>query len=161
MQKLTERGDCRIFKEETGDPRELLRDSPFVQSYRKGGTAVRCYLAPASANVTYRFIEKRDVWHIDDQSEVVQFTGFDFDGKVLLQGRLYYQIDYLEGMSIVPKSSSFVRWAERIFRMAKKEASYSAKLQAYVGKGAEAFYNDGGHFAAMIIPNREPIYEVL
>src|SRR5579875_265985 len=161
MCRLAESGDLQIFREVTEDPRELLQQSPFVQSYLlRGGSSVRCFLAPRSGDVTYRYLEKRKVWRVNDESEVIKLHGFDFNRELLLQGRLYYQTDYVKDRSIVTKSPAFIRWAERVFRLLKKELAYSAKLQAYIGEAARAFVDHGGRLTAMIYPNVEPVYEV-
>ena len=161
MHKLAQSGDLQMFRDVTEDPRTLVQQSPFVESHLlRGGSAVRCFLAPPSADVTYRYIEKRGVWHIDHTSEVVEVSGFDCDSKVLVQGRMYYQVDYVKETSICSKGASFVHWAESLFRSVKKDLVYSAKLQAYVGEGAQRFLESGGRFTAMICPNVEPVYEV-
>jgi hypothetical protein len=58
----------------------LLRTSEYDNS-----TSAYCYLMPPSgAQISSVFMVKRQLWAVDDSSEVIQFSGCDFNGAVLL-----------------------------------------------------------------------------
>jgi hypothetical protein len=107
-----------------------------------------------------RFIAEQNYWIIDTDSEVIEFSGCDFDGDgVLVSGRFYFQNDVLIGDGIWSKRSEFLKWASRVFRVAKGTMRYSKPLEAYVGKDAELWWRNGGKFAAAVWPGREPAFE--
>jgi len=106
-----------------------------------------------------KFIAKQNHWIIDTDSEVIEFSGCDFDGNVLLIGRFYFQNDVLIGDGIWSKRAEFLRWAGQIFRVTKETMRYSTPLEAYVGKDAEQWWRNGGKFTAAMWPGRQPVFE--
>lgn len=84
-------------------------------------------------------------------SEVIEFSGCDFDGKALLVGRFYFHTDELVDREIVKKRTEFLQWADQVFRYTKKALSRDrelmAPLGAYVGKDAIVFREGGGKLA--------------
>jgi hypothetical protein len=107
----------------------------------------RAYLAPPiSLSPAILTHEVRATWHVDISSEVIEFDSCAFDANHLVEGRMYYQHDRLSGNNIVPKNPDFVRWAERVFRSAKRKLHWSKELLAYVGTETELWRQQGGTF---------------
>lgn len=113
------------------------------------------YLAPPrGGDLRQWYAAKRSEWLIDSKSEVIQISGFDFypESKLLIQGRFYFEKDFVvgdssAGYSLVSKSEEFLRWADQVFRTAKKGLRYSKHLMAYVGKDADQWQKSVGRFA--------------
>jgi len=112
-------------------------------------TSVHCYLAARSeADLQMWFAGKRGEWILDEKSEVIQFSGCDFDGTTLAEGRFYFQTDQLSRDAIVPKRREFLTWADRVFRRAKKDLHRSNTLDAYLGPSTVAWWKSGGSLAS-------------
>jgi hypothetical protein len=111
---------------------------------------VHCYLAPlfpATLSTWHR--QRIGDWHIQDEgSEVIQFSGCDFNERTLSIGRFYFQTNFLNDAkdALIPHREDFLKWGDRIFRAAKRHMKYSFDLEAYVGKEAEAWRQQGGEF---------------
>jgi hypothetical protein len=119
-----------------------------------------CYITPVKgADIKMRFISVLSQWNVEIESEVIEFSGCEFDGNVLLRGRFYFQTDLLVGDMVAPKGSAFLTWAEKVFRLAKKSLRRSKALDAYVGEHAERWRQSGGRFAWTANSVRGPIYE--
>ena len=108
-----------------------------------------CYLVAAvDADVKMRYVAKQGYWLVHEElSEVIEFSGLECDDEVLLAGRFYFHTDFLLDNAIWPKRDRFLKWADRIFRRAKRTIPYSKALDAYVGNDAEAWRLKGGRFA--------------
>ena len=133
---------------------------------QKGGAELKtanvradCYLSLRGAEIKMKFIRNRSLWIIDTDSEAIEFRGCEFDGKVLVRGRFYFQTDVLMDGLIVPKRKDFLIWADKVFRLAKKSLLRSKALDAYVGECAEKWRQKGGRFAWAANNVRGPIYE--
>jgi hypothetical protein len=113
----------------------------------------RFYLAPQATQLARKFYPKPNWWAIDSDSEGIEFSGCDFDGTTVLIGRLWYQRDFVKDMHLASKSSEFLKWAEAVFRYAKRFLSYEAKIDAYVGEAAMKFRQNGGLFTSTISPD--------
>jgi hypothetical protein len=125
----------------------------------QAATSVQCYLARDNdADIRMSFYPTRSEWLIQTESEVVEFSGCDFDGKLLTNGRFYFQNDFLAGDMIAPKRKEFLDWADRVFRISKKFLRRSKTLDAYVGKEADRWKEAGGRFIWMRKANGEPMY---
>jgi len=119
-----------------------------------------CYITPAKgADIKMRYIPALSHWSVEDESEVIEFRGCEFDGTVLVRGRLYFQNDFLLQDMIAPKRKEFLTWADKVFRLAKKSLRRSKTLDVYVGEHAEKWKQEGGRFAWMVTPERGPIFE--
>jgi hypothetical protein len=108
----------------------------------------RCYLAPDNGTRIHpKFIEQQGYWLVNTESEVIEFDGCDYGGDILTEGRFYYQIDVLSasGDALIPKSLGFVKWAERLFRRAKRSLIWSTEFNAYIGREARLWKSDPGH----------------
>lgn len=110
-------------------------------------TSVRCYLAPRGSEIKMNYYLKRNEWVIQPESEAIEFSGCDYNGKALVIGRFYFQTDLLMGDSIWRKRSEFLAWADSVFRFVKKRLTYSQKMMAYVADGAAMWRKAGGKFA--------------
>jgi hypothetical protein len=93
-----------------------------------------------------RFIPTQSYWLVEDQLELIEFSGCDYDGTTLVVGRFYFQPDMLIGDTIWPKREEFIEWADRIFRYTKKLLIRSKDLDAYVGEDAYKWWQEGGTF---------------
>jgi hypothetical protein len=99
------------------------------------------------------YAKQLEKWHIDfEQSEAVELSTCDYGPDILREGRLYFQKDMLSPSkeAILPKNTDFVKWAEAIFRTAKRHLLYSREFEAYVGSQAEAWRQAGGKFIASV-----------
>lgn len=134
------------------EPLELdLATSNYIEIASSGVYSFgQYYLASGADAKTYMFYgDKLQKWHINsEQSELIELSTSDYGSGVLTEGRFYYQKDMLspDATVIVPKSPDFVRWAESIFRAAKKQLKYSSELEAYIGLQAEVWRQQGGQF---------------
>lgn len=109
-----------------------------------------CLLIPsASSEVRMRYLAKQNQWVVSESSEAVEFTGCDYDGRILRPGRLYFQTDQALGEDIWPKRAEFLRWADQLLQITKAALRRSAVLNAYVGTDAAAWEHDGGRFEQM------------
>jgi len=127
---------------------------------KKGAVRVSCYITPSKdADIRMRFIRAQSRWNVEIESEAIEFQGCEFDGKVLVRGRFYFQNDILVDGAIVPKRRDFLIWVDKVFRLAKKSLHRSKVLDAYVGEYAEKWRLEGGRFAWTANSQRGPIYE--
>jgi hypothetical protein len=117
-----------------------------------------CIVQPEETDIRLYFLPARSRWYVDVESEVIEFSGCEFDGTVLLRGRLYFQTDFLVGDAIAPKRKEFLEWADRVFRLTKKSLHRSKILDAYLGDAAEKWVQQGGRLAWTATPERGPIY---
>src|SRR5579864_4850193 len=154
--ELRVRFGARLLSEKssTSDPVELespiRHESIFVAS---GATSIDCYLVPENGRIIMNYYPTLRHWLIQTSSEAIEFHGCDFDGKTLLNGRLYFQTDDLVDGRIVKKRAEFLQWADRVFRYTKKALKRERELGplgAYVGKEALIFRESGGKFADSI-----------
>lgn len=166
VKEIQGRFGVRILSENSpsSEPTELL--SPVREGsmkFRTGEqTSIRCYLAPVFGRIKVNYYQKPNHWVIQPESEAIQFSGCDFDGKTLLIGRMYFQtVDIQEG-EIVKKSEEFLEWANDVFRFSKRALNRDpalGPLGAYVGKDATIFRQKGGKLASSIKATREQVYE--
>jgi hypothetical protein len=126
----------------------------------KDYVSVRCYLLPdRDADIKMRHIPQQSHWIVHSEGvEGIEFYGCGYDEKTLLEGRFYFQNDMLIDDTIWPKRKEFIDWANRVFRITKKQLRWSKELDAYIGENAEHFRKNGGKFATSIRPDGEPAY---
>jgi hypothetical protein len=162
VETLKARSDLWLIHPSSPGPYPMKLASPICQQpLMLKGNAVRvnCYIAPKDAKIKMHFIPSFSYWGVQADSEVIEFEGCEFDGNVLVRGRLYLQDDFLAGDMIAPKSREFLAWADKVFRLAKKSLKRLTILDAYIGEHAEKWRRQGGRFAWMVTPDRGPIYE--
>jgi hypothetical protein len=163
---LRDRIGLKLIDSKSPGPEPLEIDSPMQEHPPRedGKTTVgaHCYLTAATgADVKMQYIANQVHWLVhEEQSEVIQFSGLEYDGEMLVQGRFYFQTDFFLDDAIWPKRDPFLRWADRIFRRAKATLAYSRGLDAYIGPDAEVWKMRGGRFAWMRIHGREPQWAV-
>jgi len=153
---------ARFFldKSQTAEPREVSADTVSRSAQVHDGLMgyERCYLASREgAPPAMRHIATQGYWLVDTDSESIEFDGCRYGDDLLIEGRFYYQTDLLTlaGDAIVPKSDDFVRWAERVFRRAKKMLTWDAEVQAYVGDEAARWAQSGGRFSTSFALTRK------
>lgn len=138
------------------DPKSLTREPLELSSpilgystwFKKNkSSSIDCYLARAEARIDSIFFQNLREWTIRPTSEAIEFSGCDFDGETLSVGRLYYQTDVLIDGRIEKKRDEFLKWANDVFRAAKRALIRDVELDAYVGKDAAEFRRMGGKFA--------------
>lgn len=166
VEEIRSRFGVRILSENSpsSEPTEL--SSPVHEQsmkFRTGEpTSIRCYLAPVFGCVKVNYYQKPNHWVIQPESEAIQFSGCDFDGKTLFVGRMYFQTDDLQEGKIVNKGEEFLKWANNVFRFSKRQLNRDSALGplgAYVGKDAAIFRQKGGKFASSTKATGEPVYE--
>lgn len=164
VKELRVRFGARVLskKSPTNEPVELQSPIEHESIFRaSGATSIFCYLAPSNGRIITNYYPTLHLWLTQTSSEAIEFSGCDFDGKTLLNGRLYFQTDDLVDGKIVKKSPEFLQWADRVFRYTKKvlkrDRELMAPLGAYVGKDAILFRESGGKFADSISAAGVPI----
>jgi hypothetical protein len=159
---LRDRVGLKLIDAKSHGPQPVEIESPIhkVPTSQEGnaGFSTYCYLVAAvGADVKTRYIAEQGYWLVQEElSEVIEFSGFEYDDEVLLAGRFYFHTDFLLGNDIWPKRDRFLKWADRVFRRAKRTIPYSKALDAYVGNDAEARKLKGGRFAWMRVRDQEP-----
>jgi hypothetical protein len=159
---LKSRLDVSLIQPSSSGPFPVELESPVCKGalmLKEGAVRVNCFITPKNANIKMRFVPALSHWSVEDESEVIEFRGCEFDGSVLLRGRFYFQNDFLLQDMIAPKRTEFLAWADKVFRLAKKSLRRSKTLDAYVGEHAEKWKQEGGRFAWMVTSERGPIYE--
>jgi hypothetical protein len=136
-------------------PAEL--ESPFFEYVSHATKAkflhVNCYLTPqVEARIKMHHLTKQGQWAVSESSEVIEFSGCDYDGKTLRVGRFYFQNDQLIGDALWPKRHEFLQWADRLLQTTKKLLERAKTRNAYVGTDAAAWERNGGHFQALLVP---------
>ena len=140
------------------EPLPVFSESALVR--RGAAIKVDCYIVPGrDAEIRMRPVRGRPRWDVDIESEVIEFRGCEFDGKILVRGRFYLQNDLLVNGMIVPKSGDFLSWADKVFRFTKKFLNRSKSLDAYLGSKAQEWKQKGGRFAWTVSSERGAIYE--
>jgi hypothetical protein len=154
--------DVSLIHPSSSGPFPVELESPVSKDalmLKEGAVRVDCFITRKNADIKMRFVPALSHWSVQGESEVIEFQGCEFDGSVLVRGRLYFQNDFLLQDMIAPKRTEFLAWAEQVFRLAKKSLRRSKSLDAYVGEHAEKWKQEGGRFAWMVTPERGPIYE--
>lgn len=103
--------DLKIILDKSPTPNQVEVTGPFSEwSSRVGGFEyVRCCLVPSNgADIRMGFIPTQSYWLVEDQSELIEFSGCDYDGTTLVVGRFYFQADMLIGDTIWPKRKEFI-----------------------------------------------------
>lgn len=100
--------------------------------------------------VVLRLVPAQRYWVVDEtRSPVVELDGGFDDGKILRQGRLYFQKGfYGEDGQWVNKAQDYLQWAEEILKLAKKFSRRDQKLGAYIGRAAAEEHRVGSVFVA-------------
>jgi hypothetical protein len=118
-----------------------------------------CYLAHRQdSDHRMHYFSNRGEWLIDQESEVIQISGFDFNGKILKPGRFWFQTTLLRGNSLVPQRKEFLSWADQVFRIAKNSLRREPTLDAYIGPRVETWRLRGGRLALIVPLKGEPRY---
>ena len=140
------------------EPTPVFRESPMLTR----GITIKadCYMVPGrDAKIIMNRVPGRARWEVDIGSELIEFRGCEFDGKVLVRGRFYFQNDVLIKGNTVAKHRDFLTWSDRFFRLTKKLLGRSKAFDAYVGSNAQEWKEKGGRFAWIVSSARGPIYE--
>ncbi len=159
---LKSRLEVSLIQPSSSGPFPVKLESPVCKGalmLKKGGVRVDCFITRKDADIKMRFVPALSRWSVQGESEVIEFQGCEFDGSVLVRGRLYFQSDFLLQDMIAPQRTEFLIWADNVFRLAKKSLRRSKTLDAYVGEHAEKWKQEGGRFAWMVTPERGPIFE--
>ena len=135
-----------------------MQDGSVLQS--NSSVSASCCLVPNGlADIRMKHISYQTKWHVEEESEIIRVSGFDYDGKILVRGRLYCQTDALAGIEIVKKRADFIRWTDRIFRKTKQHLQLSKQYGSYMGYDAMVWKEGGGKLASLAFPGRNPILE--
>jgi len=142
-------------------PVELNSPMSHRSPRKPDAVSVWCGLTAASgADIRMKFYPTQSHWIVTDASEVIEFSGCEYDGNTLAIGRFYYQNDMLIDGTIWPKRKEFIEWADRVFRTTKKLLHRSKALDAYIGEGAAKWRLNGGQFVSGFRQAGEPVHAV-
>jgi len=149
VDELRSRFGARLISDvsPTLEPLEIV--SPLRKIERNHSTDVHCYFMPSwGTEIKAFYIEKRQLWAVDEErSEIIEFSGCEYDGKILQPGRFYFHTDFLIKDAIWRKRPEFQSWADSVFRSTKRSLHWSKSLQLYIGKEAAQWRKMGGRFA--------------
>jgi hypothetical protein len=162
VRTLRSRLDVSLIQPWSLGPCPVKLESPICKNalmLKEGAVRVDCFITANDADIKMRFVPALSRWVVESESEVIEFHGCEFDGKVLVRGRLYFQADFLLQDMVAAKRKEFVTWADKVFRLAKKSLGRSKTLDAYVGLNAEKWRQESGRFAWIVTQERGPIYE--
>ena len=120
---------------------------------------IGCLLVPdLSVSIKLDRIEKQGYWSINTLfSEAIEFSGCHFDKKTIKRGRLFYDPGFYEAEHWQDKSTHFLKWADTVFRTAKKSLKRVPNLDSYIGEEADHWHSKGGVFVAMAIKGNPPV----
>jgi len=107
------------------------------------------------------YIERQEKWYVDfERSETIEFSTCDYGAGMLSEGRFYYRKDMLSSSNdaILAKHADFIAWSERMFRTAKKLLRYSQELDAYLGREADLWRQQGGRLITGFSPTHKSIF---
>jgi hypothetical protein len=146
----------RLLASRSPRPEPIETESP-VQT-DSGFTRVDCLLAPDYAiSAKLDHLAKQNFWSVNTLfSEVVEFSGCHFNEKTLKSGRLFYDKGFYRDEQWQEKSPRFLKWAEIVFKTAKKSIKRVPSLDAYIGEDAERWHSAGGLLVALSIKDHPP-----
>jgi hypothetical protein len=162
--ELRLRHGAKLIKAQSEIPNPSEIHSPFEEfaanQRMQRHIRVYCYLSRSSdTNIKMWYIPNLEKWSIRDEgSELIQFSGCDYDGSLLQIGRFHLMPDMLIGDTIWRQRKEFTDWADGVFRTAKRLMRYSKSLDAYVGNDADKWKQSGGRFVSLFKANGEPVY---
>jgi len=142
-------------RSQTQKPTELNSVFETVTDSTSGQQAVRvhCYLVPPfEAPLSTLYAPRMNDWFTEsERSEVIQFSGCEYNGEKLHIGRFYFQRNYLNEVkdALVPHREQFLKWGDQILRAAKRRLKYSRQLEAYLDDETELWRQRGGSFAGI------------
>jgi hypothetical protein len=146
----------RLLASRSPGPHPIDLESPVHTE--AGFTRIDCLLTPDdSISVKSAHLEKQGHWSVNTLfSEVVEFSGCHFDERTLKRGRLFYDSGFYKDEHWHDKSPYFLKWAETLFKTAKKSLKRDSHLDAYVGEDAGRWHRSGGAFVALSIKDHPP-----
>jgi hypothetical protein len=149
--ELRSRVGFKLIARRSSALRPIELESPFSEYVpevtKKKSLYANCYLTPpGEAEIKMQHLPKQGEWAVSESSEVIEFSGCDYDGRSLRIGRFYFQTDQLIDDAIWPKRDAFLQWADSVLQTTKKLLERSKTLNAYVGKDAAAWEREGGRF---------------
>jgi hypothetical protein len=133
-------GDVQILSSEATDDLQDLRPltSLSVPLSRIGKDSLFCYLAPL--RLPRRVMAERDSpvkVHVNlDESHLIEFWRPYYDGKIMREGRLYYQNRVTRNDEFVEKDDAFCRWADSVMRIVRLKLKRHKGFGCYVGAHA-------------------------
>jgi hypothetical protein len=136
--RLREKVPFTVLEDQSPTPEPTFASG--LEIPQMGKTCLNVYLVdPGQVSaVRYRHIATTQRWSVDTLlSPVLECGRCYFDGKILRQGRFYYQTGYyLDDGTWQQKPDSFLAWASRLMAATKKALKRDASREAYVGKEA-------------------------
>lgn len=162
MSELRETLSVVLISPRSSHPEPTWIDSPLINNSLLeswDSKSIDCCLIPNGlAEIRFEHYKDQALWHVSEDSESISASGCDFDGKILVRGRFYCRTDVLKVGEIVRKSPEFIRWAESVFRLLKRNLQWSRELGTYVAADALAWERQGGRFASLVLPGHKIIY---
>jgi hypothetical protein len=90
--------------------------------------------------VQTEYVPNQNYWVIDGtRSPVIELGGCFYDGTILRRDRVYFESKYydLDYVELIQKSPEFINWADRVFKVIKK--NLLKKDSNYIGANAKAW----------------------
>jgi len=155
ISRLRDNFEIRLLQENSKSAVPVELASPLRNWPAKPGkephSDVFCYLtAPEQADIRLWYAAKRAEWLLHEQSEMIEFSGCNFDGIGLADGRFYFHTDKLVGETIVAMRPEFLALGDRVFRSIKTLLRRSKALDAWVGPETVVWWRNGGTLVADI-----------
>lgn len=146
LERDLQRFELRIVPRDLNKPRlDFLSN---FQLRKPGKENLRVYLTRQDElqSIVIRPIGNGKLWTIDDLcSPVIQFDRCYFDGKIMREGRLFYNLSWFDSSgAVVSKSEEFQKWAQQLFALCRTKLVRDADLDAYVGAAAKNWLKRGG-----------------
>lgn len=133
--------DISFFEYESPSSRPRPVASLGIPSMGESWLIIYLTLPNQAKNIVCEKVPSQGYWTIDSlRSPVVEFSRCYFNGKVLREGRLFYDSGYYDDSGTwVEKPKDFLEWADKLFRITKKVLKKIPNKQEYAGQDALAW----------------------
>ncbi len=161
VETLRQRLTVRLLSRRSDNANPVEMESPIV-STQANYTGIDCLLVESlHYSIKMHHVETQRYWSVDTSlSEAIEFTGCFLrpDKKSFDRGRLFFNAGYYNDVGKwQEKSPHFLKWADAVFKAAKRSLKRYPNLDAYVGQDAERWRAEGGVFIKMAIKGRPPM----
>jgi hypothetical protein len=142
---LREKVEISFWEDISNSPAPEEASSLKIESMGKSPLTVYLSLPKHGKDIVCKQVQNQGYWTVDDlRSPVLEFSRCYFDGVVLRRGRFFYQTGYYgDDDNWVDKPESFIKWAEKIFRLLKKLLKKPSGQDYYFGEQALKWIETG------------------
>ena len=119
---------------------------PDLEVAKFGKTRLRVFLVQPEAleSVRMRYVQQQGYWSVEtDLSPVIEVDRCYYDGKIIRNGRLYYQRQFVEDGAWVEKPAAFQAWAKKVFSIARRTLQKLPDRPYHVGPHALTEHQQG------------------